>query len=144
MAGLETYVVEAFLRGAQDRPLEAWIVEPGQPDQGRVADLLEALGDVAEALEATDDDDEAAKLVGRRRELRTLLADAQDAAHAVTVTHALQGVTVQNAWDACEDDTERRAMLASAFTSVRVRRGTIGMRAFDPTRVDLIPAPAGP
>jgi hypothetical protein len=55
----------------------------------------------------------------------------------------LDGVTVQNRWDAAgADEMARRAILLTQMESLRIRRGVVG-RYFDEERVVLRWLPAG-
>lgn len=116
---LEEWIVSEFQAHAADRPVVAWDVEPDRDDLDALTEALEATN---AALVISEDDDETASLLARRKELRAAIRDAEDAAPS---RRFVRGVSVGDMFDSAGDDVDAmRAVLASVIDRVEVRRTT--------------------
>lgn len=131
-------VTVAFLRVYGDQELH--VTEPAEPvvDLAEVARVTEALR-AADRVIADDVDEETTLTALRqRRELRTRIAELQDAATAPAslVPIVGTGTTYREVWEAAETPEERNSILRGAWSVVEVSPGVRGGgRGFDPGRL---------
>jgi DNA invertase Pin-like site-specific DNA recombinase len=143
MDRLEEYVVEDFLGALGDRAVTT-VERQTEPDAVALAEIEEALEAVEADLDATDDDEEAARLVRQRRTLRERLAELRDeaangAGGGRPAVLSSTGETFAEAWADAEGDTAaRRGLLERAFVGVLVSKGQRGRHGLDPARVRLL------
>jgi site-specific DNA recombinase len=147
MTQLDAYVIEDFLTAYGRLPVTELIEEMPAVDPEAVAEIEDALDDLQNRLDATDDDDEAVKLIRRRKGLRAQLAELQDLTGVGPVAHWVEtGESFAEIWHATDDgDTAtRRALLARAYGEIRVKKGRPGRHGLDTSRLVIVPPEAMP
>lgn len=134
---LDEYITRHYLESWSWVPETREVVERVSANEAEVAELRDDLEDVQTALDVTDDDAAALKLIRRRRELRERLAAVQDAAETV-IRHEPTGRTVAEAWAAATDEDEKRRLLAASYGQIRIKKGVRGRRGLDEGRVVIL------
>lgn len=111
----------------------------------RLVDVTEEVDDQAENLaeieaaiqdtsaQMTRDDADVPALLEQLGSLKEMRTKARQAGPRV-VRYRWSGTTVREAWEACQDDSERREVLAGQVETIAVVRGKVG-RYLDPARV---------
>lgn len=133
LRALEEYVVAEFEKVAADVPV---VLTAAADTSAEEDEIVAALAEISEALDATDDDDDALALLAQRKALRARLAEIRDAAETATESREFDLATE---WlNAGEDETNERrtAILAEVFERVVVLKGE-RKRGFRPERVRL-------
>lgn len=103
-----------------------------------VDDNADALAEIEAAIQDTSaqmtrDDADVASLLERLSSLKDMRTQARQAGPRV-VRFRWSDTSVREAWEACQDDTERREVLAGQVETIAVVRGKVG-RYLDPSRV---------
>lgn len=143
MARLEEHVVKEFVGTYGHLNVIERVVEQAGVDPGALAEIEEALGATQADLDATDDENEAVKLIQRRKALRERLMALQDeAASATVIRHVDTGRTFREVWDATDDKTDRRALLSHAYGALRIKKGRRGRHGLDTSRIVPVPPEA--
>lgn len=122
---LQDCVVEAFLAEKGDDARWTVVEEVHDGAAAMLPEIEHRLQELTEALARTDDDDEADSLMGQVAAMRALRRDARSAPDEVRLVSDPVEFFDQ-AWEAAEDDTERRAVLGDAIARVLVKRGRPG------------------
>jgi DNA invertase Pin-like site-specific DNA recombinase len=130
---LEAFVVDRFLSEAASRPVAAWIDAPPSSDLDA---LTEALASVQEALVASEDDDDTARLLERRKTLRSAIRDSEALAPSTRLD--VPGVSLLDLWESAGTTEEARSVLAGWLDRVEIRRTDSRRGSKVPDRADLV------
>jgi site-specific DNA recombinase len=133
---LDTYVTDKFLRSFGHLPAVSKVTTIDGPNPDDLAVLETDLLDVEDALQDTDDEQEAMSLIRRRKSLRADLARLQDSpTHERTTFEALD-ISTSDVWlDA--DTATRREYLLRAIDELTLDPGTPGRHGLDADRISL-------
>jgi site-specific DNA recombinase len=134
---VERYVVDGFLSAWGDHEVFEEVVEAGA-DEAALADVQRALDETAQ--EMTTDDADVAELGRRMVLLKARRAAIKAAPSDPQVTLTPTGKTYRETWEEADLDGQR-AILGDTLAFLTVRKGTRGLRTFDPSRVLLVANP---
>ncbi len=145
MQHLEAWAVDDFLTSFGHLPVVERVEEAGTIDADAVAEIEDALDDVQEQIDATDDIEEATRLFSQRKQLRARLTALEEAAETTpTVRWVQTGETMAEVFNGTDDVVTRRALLTRAYGEIRITKPNAphGRKGLDASRIIPVPREA--